>query len=48
MTNRVDMQEHAGGQTARGTSARERVLRFNRCVIALCAVALLGIVFLPI
>lgn len=47
MTSHVDKLGTADGQRTRGASARERVLRFNRCAIGLCVVVLLGIVLLP-
>jgi hypothetical protein len=35
-------------RSARGASARERALRFNRGVIGLCVVALIVLIFLPV
>jgi type VI protein secretion system component VasF len=48
MPSRADEVDGASSPPSKGASARERALRFNRGVIALCIAALLAILFLPI
>jgi hypothetical protein len=47
MTGPAEPAEGDDGSTARGASARERALRFNRGVIGLSLVALVMILTLP-
>jgi len=48
MTGPTELAEEDSGTTARGASARERALRFNRGVIGLSLVALMMILMLPL
>lgn len=48
MTGPAELAEEDSGTTARGASARERALRFNRGVIGLGLVALMLMLLLPI
>jgi hypothetical protein len=48
MPSRTDELEGASSLPSKGTSARERALRFNRGIIGLCVAALLAIYFMPI
>ncbi|MCU0605432.1 MAG: hypothetical protein MUC33_22545 [Desulfobacterales bacterium] len=48
MPNRTDELDGASSLPPKGTSARERALRFNRGIIGLCVAVLLAIYFIPI
>jgi hypothetical protein len=48
MADRTVATDQASERPARGASARERALRFNRGMIGLCVAALLALWLLPI
>ena len=48
MEHGTDEQGSDVAGSARGASARERALRFNRGVIGLCVVVLIAFIFLPV
>lgn len=48
MSSSTDVGSGDDGATARGASARERVLRFNRGMIGLGLVVLMAMILLPI
>jgi hypothetical protein len=48
MADGTEEQGRGVDRSARGASARERALRFNRGVIGLCVVALIVFMFLPV
>jgi hypothetical protein len=48
MSRSADVADSDNGNAAKGASARERALRFNRGMIGLGLVALLAMIFLPL